>query len=241
MPFQTGERLTLQIRWGIVAVGEAVLEVLPNVVINGEPARHFRMTVTSNSFTDVFYKVRDQIDGYTDLAVTRSLLYIKSQEEGKTRREVRVDFDWEKNEAEYTNFGKERQVVPLVPGTFDPFSILYFIRMQNDIQQRVHIERPITDGKKNVIGRGEVLKRYTIQAMGGKQDAVLVDLDPKHVSGVFEKSRDARIRLWLSTDSARLPLRLQSKVIVGSFTVDLSEVGVASSADPGFNAPCCSQ
>jgi hypothetical protein len=38
---------------------------------------------------------------------------------------------------------------------------------------------------------------------------------------VFEKSKDAEIELWVSADKRRVPLRIKSKVIVGSFVGEL--------------------
>jgi hypothetical protein len=44
------------------------------------------------------------------------------------------------------------------------------------------------------------------------------------VGGVFEKSPDARLQLWVTADHRRLPVKLKSKVIVGSFTGELVDM-----------------
>jgi hypothetical protein len=44
------------------------------------------------------------------------------------------------------------------------------------------------------------------------------------VGGVFEKSPDAKLQLWVSADYRRLPVKLKSKVIVGSFTGELQSM-----------------
>ncbi|MBW1792734.1 MAG: hypothetical protein JRJ14_10875 [Deltaproteobacteria bacterium] len=51
-PFSVGEKLTYELKWGLVPAGEASLEVLPNEIIDGVERRHFRMTTKSNSFDE---------------------------------------------------------------------------------------------------------------------------------------------------------------------------------------------
>ena len=43
----------------------------------------------------------------------------------------------------------------------------------------------------------------------------------KDLSGVFKKSPDGILRIWYSADSRKIPVRISSKVVVGSFTARL--------------------
>ena len=81
-PFYPGEKLTFQLKWTLIPAGEGILEVLPIETINGVKAYHFVLTAKSNSFVDLFYKVRDRIDAYTDIEMNHTILYKKT-----TRRE----------------------------------------------------------------------------------------------------------------------------------------------------------
>jgi hypothetical protein len=38
---------------------------------------------------------------------------------------------------------------------------------------------------------------------------------------VFKKSRNASLRIWVSADEKHIPVRISSKVVVGSFTAEL--------------------
>jgi len=221
-PFAAGERLVYELRWGVVPAGEAVLEVIPEKNENGEQY-HFRLTARTNSFVDIIYKVRDTIHSYTDKEMTHSLHYIKNQHEGRTRRDITVRFDWDKNEAKYTNFDRDKRTITLIPGAFDPFSILFFTRLCT-LADNVVIERPVTDGKKMVMGRAQVVERETVRTRYGSFDSFVVEPELRHVGGVFEKSPNAKMRLWFSADSKQYLVRLQSKVVVGSFVADLVAV-----------------
>jgi hypothetical protein len=94
-PFVPGEKLTFQVKWSFIPAGEAVIEVLPVETLNGVRAYHFVMIARTNAFADLFYKVRDRIDAYTDTEMTHSILY-KKRTTGKANKDVTVTFDWQR-------------------------------------------------------------------------------------------------------------------------------------------------
>ncbi|MCF8067808.1 MAG: DUF3108 domain-containing protein [Desulfobacterales bacterium] len=219
-PFKPGEKLTFRLRWGFIIAGEASLMVLPNKKINDIEAYHFALTAKTNPFADVFYKVRDRIDAYADLNMTHSLLYEKEQREGSSERDITVTFDWDNRTAQYTNREDVRKPIKIKTGTFDPFSIFYYARFQ-EINESIIITRSVTDGKKKVIGQATVVKRETINVPAGTFDTYLIIPELKDIGGVFEKSPDATIKIWLTADERKIPVKLASKVIVGSFVGEL--------------------
>ena len=224
--FAPGERLTYRLRWTIVDAGEALLTIHPMTTVNGEDAYHFNLSVRSNAFIDAFYKVRDEVDAYADAALSRSVLYKKQQREGRTERDVTVEFDWATQASRYTKIekeGTEVKTTPLLAGSFDPLSALFYVRSVPVTGPGMVIERPITDGNKNVIGQVRVIKRETIVVQKKKYDTFLLEPDLKDVGGVFEKSPDAKIQIWVTADRRRIPVLLKSKVIVGSFVGELVE------------------
>lgn len=222
-PFTPGERLTFTLKWGKIPAGEAVLKVLPIETLKGEPVYHFVMTARTNSFVDVFYKVRDRIEGYASVDMTRSVLYKTKQREGDHRRDILVNFDWENQQAQYTDRGKTRDPITIVEGSLDPLSALYYTRI-TEMQVNEDITRPVTDGKKNTVGVVKVLKRETIEVSDVTYDTFLVEPDTKDIGGVFKKSDDAKIHLWLTADECRIPVKIKSKVAVGSFVGELVSI-----------------
>ena len=85
------------------------------------------------------------------------------------------------------------------------------------------IERSITDGKKCVVGRCTYIRREYIKVGKKRYDTWLLEPELKHVGGVFEKSGDSKIQLWVTADHRRMLVRIKSKVIIGSFFADLVE------------------
>ncbi|MEN8141138.1 MAG: DUF3108 domain-containing protein [Thermodesulfobacteriota bacterium] len=220
LPFQVGEKSTYNLRWGMVHAGTAELAVLPMAEFKGRKAWRFSLSVRTNKFLDKIYKVRDRIDSYAALDLDSSLLYTKVQNEGDSHRRVRVDFDQAAQTAQYSNKGKSRDPIEIMPGTMDPLTILFYSRAQ-DLSKINEVRRPITDGKRNMTGLARVVGRERLEVNGVTYDTIVVEPDLRDVRGVFEKSKGTKTTLWFTNDDRRLLVRVASKVRVGSFVADL--------------------
>ncbi len=222
-PFKPGERMNFVLKYGAIPAGAATLEVHEMEEIQGAEAYHFVMTARSNSFIDIFFKVRDRIDSYADAGMNHSLYYKKDQHEGKTRRNIKIDFDWQKSESTYVNFDAEPTVMSLLPGTFDPLSVFYYSRLF-DFAETVEFKHPVTDGKKNLMGILRVTGRETVSVPAGTFATMVLEPDLQNVEGVFSKKQKAKIRLWVTDDTNRLLVQMKSKAMVGSFVAELVSV-----------------
>ena len=221
-PFTPGERLVFSLNWQGISAGKAELTILPITTLSGEPAYHFVLTARTNGFIDNFYKVRSRFEAFADMGLTRSLLFKKKQREGDFRREADIRFDWERNEARYFTKTKIRTPIPLAAGTFDPLSVLFYVRTL-PFAEGAEVKRFVTDGKKSVEGTMRVVKKETITVPAGTYDTYLVKPDTKDIGGVFKKSKNATISLWLTADHRRMPVKIKSKVSIGSFYGELEK------------------
>ena len=79
----------------------------------------------------------------------------------------------------------------------------------------------VTDGKKSVVGEAYVEAVEDVETSMGVIRSFKVNLDIKHLSGVFKKSDDAELVVWFSADHRRIPVKVRSKVAVGHFTLEL--------------------
>jgi hypothetical protein len=221
LPFQPGERLTYELKWTIIPAGKATLEVHPMTRINGVPAYHFVLTAKTTPFLDRIYKVRDRIEGFSDAQMTGSMMYKKKQREGSVRKDILVVFDTDSNQARYYKSGKIHKELPISVGTFDPLSAFYYTRSLK-LKANSTIQKPVSDGKRWVIGKARVVRRERITlGNGDTYDTFLMEPDLSHVGGVFEKSKDAKLQVWVTADPQRIPVKVKSAVVVGSFTGEL--------------------
>lgn len=220
--FEPGEKLRYRLYWSFMRVGGATSEVLPDATFEGMQVRQFKMTIRTASIVDKIYKVRDTLTAYTNLDVSRSLWYEKIQREGDTKKDVEVAFDWEKKQATYTDRRKQRTRDPIdiLEGCLDPLSAFYFVRNQK-LEVGAVLRGPITDGKKCIVAEMKVVKREKIKIKGKKYWTFLVVPDIKDVGGVFKKSKNAKLEIWVTADHRHIPVRMRSKVVVGSFHCEL--------------------
>ena len=101
LPFQPGEILNYDLKWGLFPVGSATMKVLPKEDEGGDGFHRLSFSVRTNEFADAFYKVRTNITSVVDRTFSKSMRYEKSQKEGKTKREIEVLFDYDAGKASY--------------------------------------------------------------------------------------------------------------------------------------------
>ena len=218
-PFEPGERLVYKAKWFFIPAGEAVLEVLPDASFNGHSAHHFVMSVSTNSLIDLIYRIRERQDSYTDPKVTQTLQY-RIKNTGDYPRDSIVFFDWSRMMATYVNYDKPERPVAIQPGTFDPLSLVFAIRMHRLIPGDV-LEFPVCDGTSVIHSTAIVASRETVTIGRDTYDTVLVIPDLSRVENIWSGRGEPSLRIWLTTDERRLPVKVESRIAVGSFVFEL--------------------
>lgn len=224
IPFNDGEVFHYKLGWGFFSVASSRLTTELGEH-NGQPAWHISLKTRTNSFADAFYKVRNFSQTWIAPDVSQAVHYENKQREGKRKRDVTVTFDWENNTARYvnTNSGDRRDPVDITRGTFDPVSIVFFVRAL-DFEVGDELVIPTTNGKEFFYTVVHVTDKVTRKFSIGKREAWVLKPDIKDIGGVFKKSNDGEIVFYFSADEHKLPLRMESKVSVGSFWAELDEV-----------------
>lgn len=230
LPFPPGEKIYYTIRWGIFDVGHAVLQFSGPYSRDGEEVWMIEMTAETNSFADKIFKVRDYNAVWVDKEFTKPLYYVKKQDEGGSHRDVVVTFDWKNNKAQYSNKGVARDPIDITPGSWDPLAITYAVRALN-LDGLEHVSVPSTDGKKNAMTEIVLEGPERIKVPAGKFESLILKPDTKDLGGVFKKSKNAGITLWFTNDERHLPIRMASRVLVGSFVAEMTRIEGPGSDD----------
>jgi len=225
IPFRPGEKIHFIVKWAFIPAAEATLQVLPMTRVNRTPSYHFAMIAKTYPYVDLLYRVRRRVDAFVDTGFNHSLLY-RVKEEGQKKRDITVNFDWKRRLAQYRNFDETRSPIPVLPGAFDPLSVFYAFRLF-DLSEDLQISAIVSDGKKCVTGMARVGNKETIKVRGKPFETFLVEPDLKDIGGVFRKSKDATLQIWVTADKRHIPVRIKSKVVVGSFVAEMV------SFDPG--------
>lgn len=222
LPFSDGEEIHYSIYWEMIPAGKAVFRASEYTTIKKEKAWYFSLEAESNGFVDFFYKIRDKLESYTDLDFTKSIHYAKTQS-GKAQKQIKVRFDWEKNQATYSNFGGRRDPVEISPNTYDPLSSFYKLRTL-DLIKKEDLFFHVTDGKKTFTQKGEIHQKETLEIESGIYETFLITPSIEHFSGVFSKSENPTVKVWVTADEKQIPVRVKIKVFIGSVIFDLASV-----------------
>lgn len=213
------ERITFEVKWSFITAGEATLEFFPDESLENERANRYLFKARTNKYVDMIYKVRDSIESYTDISLTHSLLYKKSHRAGSSK-DIAVAFDWSDNSARYSMNGNSIDPITVDINTFDPLSVFFAFR-KNLPDKDNDLRIKLTDGKRYITAVARMIKKEKIKIAGKVYDTVLVEPEMEGVSGVFKKEKKARLKIWVTDDRHRIPVRIKSKVAVGSFTASL--------------------
>lgn len=222
--FAEGEHLRFKLGWSFFTVARSVLTVQPETY-REEPALKISVNTRTNGFADTFYKVRNTSTSWISRDVSWSWQYSAVQKEGKHDRDIVAFFDPDALTGRYLNNldGSERAPVNLLPGTFDPLGIVYFVRsLEFDVGDELVI--PTSNGKEFFYTVVRVVDKVERKFAVGRREAWVLEPDIKDLGGVFKKSRDASLRFYLSADEFKRPLRMESEVAVGKFWAELVEV-----------------
>lgn len=220
---ESGETFYYRLRWGIFEVGAATMAVQGPVDYHGHAAFEIAYSIQTNAWANKFYPINNTMHAYVDPELNRTFGFIQQQREGKVYREVQVVVDWTNQEAKRTNFGAPDGEQSLSEDTLDPMSLVYALRTISLVLGD-SISIPTTDGNRLVQTEIQVKQKEKIAVPAGRFEALLLESDTKDLEGVFRKSKGAGIDLWVTNDYRKIPIKMQSKVKVGSFAVELVRI-----------------
>ncbi len=216
LPFSAGEELFFRLRWGVFVGGKGSLRVEQE-----KDAWHFIATGKSTPFIDNIYRVRLRIDARTNPAMTHFVSYEENSKENKKDKSKSIFFNPQTNTVRRIDTKKTRELHTREKSLFDPLSLFYSFRTQK-LRAGAVLRTTITDGKKIMHGTAKVIKREKITVPAGTFSCWRIEPDIKDVGGVFKKSKNARMWVWVSADEKKIPLRVRTKIALGSITADLT-------------------
>ena len=219
IPFKPGEKLHYSIYWEDIAAGEVTFEVKPMATANSIPAYHFTMHSQTSPLLNAVLMISDRVESYADTGMAHALLY-KERSSGTAAQDVTVTFDWKKREAQYSCNGTKYRPSALVPGAFDPLSVLYALRLL-DLKGLKEISKPVSDGLACVVVRAKVLGKQKVRVESGEYDAYVVEPQLAGFSTILDALSGATVQLWISADERRLPVKIMCGLPFGTFKAEL--------------------
>jgi len=235
--FKPGEKLKFRIHYGFVDAGEATLEVAPDYKnIGGRDCYHVIGTGTTVGAFSWFFEVRDRYESVIDKQALIPWLFIRRVDEGGFIINENVTFNHFQNKAQSNgtrnNKDIDRKIDSLPDNIQDMISAFYYARTIDFSNAKEGDVFPI-----NGLIDNEVFPMNLMYA--GKEDIKYkkgvfhcLKFHPMLQEGrVFKKKEDMTV--WISDDKNRIPVKVESQILVGSIEMDLSDYENLSN-EPAF-------
>ena len=213
-PNFVGEELKYSAGFRLFPAGNAILS-LTSDSLNGKPAFLLATSVNTNSFLDAFYTVRDETLSWLNIMDFSLLKAVKTIREGKYHRNHSIHtigdslLIWNK------------KYFTITEPVYDPIAFIYFLRSQKlSLGDTFHFlsasEKKIRKVDVNITGK------ESINVSAGSFDCLKVE--PVSPDGVPLLKNNGELRVWLSNDNKRLPVKIEMKTNVGTMVMKLKEI-----------------
>ncbi len=211
MPFALGERLTYDVKFGKIKVGEGSMETLGLESVRGIEAWHTRFRVRGGV---PFYRVDDVLESWFARDGFYSLRFVQDLQEGGKTRERRFEMFPERQTFREGD-GEEQ---PGVANPLDDGAFLYFVRtLPLEVGQTYTFDRYFRPDRNPVVIK--VLARETVRVPAGTFETIVIQPVIKS-KGIFSEKGEAR--LWLTDDARRMMVQLKSRTKIGSLNLYLT-------------------
>jgi hypothetical protein len=215
--FGVGERLVFDVNYGFVTAGEAVMEIPALDTLAGRKCYRVEFRVNSLPSFSWIYRVEDRYLTFIDVEAIAPLKFEQHIREGDYKRDFVADFDQVGHVARTTE-GE----YPVPPYVHDIMSAFYFARTVDfsgmKTGDQVVLQNFYKDKSYDLAVK--LLGRQELEVAAGTFHTVVVEPLVKE-GGLFKS--EGRIVIWLTDDERKLPVRVNTKVIIGSIDTELRD------------------
>ncbi|MCW3079663.1 DUF3108 domain-containing protein [Segetibacter sp.] len=216
--FNAGENISLVVFYNALGLyinaGTANFTVTTER-LNNRPVYHIVATGVTNSKYDFIFKVRDRYETFIDTNNLLPYKFIRNVDEGGYKKYENITFNHAANTALST-----QGVYKVPPCIQDVISSMYYARNINFNKYQPGDKIPFTIFLDNEVYNMYI--RYqgkeTVKTRYGKFRAIV--FKPLLVKGTLFEGGE-KMTVYVSDDANKVPLRIESPLLVGSVKVDL--------------------
>ena len=232
--FGEGEKIIYRVHYGFITAGEATMVVDHKIhTLNDRACYKIDVFGRTSGLADKLFGVKDNWGTFLDTAAIVPHKFYRYIQEGSYRKNEVVDFDQLSKRAVVNKLHKETRKIKEVkefevPGNVqDMVSGYYFLRtldydnLKNGqvIKVDAFFDDEVYDFKVRFLGREEIKTK-----LGIINAVVLQPIMPE--TKIF--SGKDPIKVWISDDKAKIPLKIEANMMVGSVEIDIKEYKEAS-------------
>jgi len=215
-PF-VGEKMKFSVNWEFINAGSAEV----NITAAGEHGYKVHNFARTNGFLDMFKRVRDTLvsEGICLDQRMQSTLFTTDQLERSYIAKKHVEYLWQDNKVKFIKNDKTK-LFDVPRGYLNVLDAFYLTRLLPPTQDKP-ISIPVFDSEEKYDLTVKLLKHEKIRAPWGEQVDALVIQPELKTEGVFTSV--GVIKIWLTNDERRIPLKITAKIKIGSIVVRLTE------------------
>lgn len=214
-PF-VGERMKFDVGWEFVTAGEASIAI----TAKGESGYQIHNFARTNGFFDMFKRVRDTLisEGVCLGHTMQSTLFTTDQQERKYIAKKHVSYLWQENKVVYTK-NEKTKVFDVPAGHLNVLDAFYLTRIDPPTKDKP-LSIPIFDAGETYNVTVRYVKHQKLRAPWGKRVDCIVIRPELETEGVFTSV--GVIKIWLTDDERRIPLKITAKIALGSIIVRMT-------------------
>lgn len=216
--FKKGELLKYRIHYGFIDAGEATIEIKEEEHnIGGKNAFHVLGLGYSKNTFDWFFRVRDRYETYIDPEAMAPLVFIRRVDEGGYIINQNMVFNHEKKKVD-----SDGKIFDIPENVQDMISAFYYARCIDFSNAKTGDIFTIPSFVDNEYFPLQIkfVGRESIKSDIGKIKCL--KFRPVLQKGrIFKNEED--LKVWISDDGNRIPIRAQADILFGSLKIDLSD------------------
>ncbi|MCX6153464.1 MAG: DUF3108 domain-containing protein [Candidatus Kapabacteria bacterium] len=213
-----GERLDYKVGYKFITAGYGSFEIMPKpLIIFGRNCYNIQFEVHSLPSLEFLYKVRDRYSSAVDCGGIFPWAFEQHIREGKYSLDFRADFDHWNNYVKANN-----KYYPIPKYTHDVVSAFFYVRTLNLSSMRTDSVLVL----KNFFGDTtyslavKIKGKEEIEVEAGKFRCIVIE--PIMTKGGLFKN-EGNIRIWLSDDDRKIPVKVASKILIGYVGAELTK------------------
>ncbi len=214
--FTVGEKLTFDVKYGFVTAGVATMAVPRLKRISGREVYNITFDVNSVPSFDWIYKVRDHYETYVDVQGLFPWRFEQHIREGHFSRDFSAFFD-QRNGIAKTSGGEYK--IPRYVN--DIVSAFYYARTLDFSKLKYGETIELKNFYKDTVYTLDVKYLGTDKATVPAGTFNCIVVEPIIVKGGLFKS-EGSIYVWLTDDELHIPVKVKSKIIIGSIDAVLT-------------------
>ncbi len=221
MAFKTGEWFKYKLSYsGWFKAGEATVNL--NEDVNNDQLLHAKMIGKSTGALNLFFKVYDRYESYFYKKNIKPYRFKRNINEGGYTKNIEILFDQSTKIAKVNNFKKNTSNDFLFKeNSQDMLSVFYYLRNffnKDDLDENDEISIDMFFDSENYKLKIKYLSTEIINTNFGK--ILCHKIQPYVQSGRLFK-KDESLKMWISADNNKIPIRIKAELIFGSVRADL--------------------